>query len=104
MKSIIPPMGNVVKSDIQSHSEIPALEPAVRKIPVQPQPVAAQEPRPTLGRRTSRYDNIAAMLSTPAYQRRNVQFIVDLPSASKETLKDGNEATAPKPSENSLFD
>ena len=104
MKNIIPPMGNVVKSDIQTRSEIPVLEPAVRKISIQPQPVATPEPRPTLGRRTSRYDNIAAMLSTPAYQRRNVQFIVDLPAASKETLKDGNETSTPKPSENSLFD
>ncbi len=83
----------------------PVLEPAAPKPPVrtivEPTPTAA---RPTLGRRSSRYDNIKAVLNTPAYQRRNVKFIVDVPTASKEMLKDENENSAPRPSENSLFD
>jgi hypothetical protein len=106
MKSIIPPMSVPVQTEAQKQEDVPALEPAPRKIipgvvakPVEP------EVRPTLGRRNPRYDNIVAMLNTPAYQRRNVKFIVDVPAASKETLKDENESSASAmPSENSLFD
>lgn len=106
MKSIIPPMSVPVQTEAQKQEDVPALEPAPRKIipgvvakPVEP------EVRPTLGRRNPRYDNIVAMLNTPAYQRRNVKFIVDVPAASKETLKDENESsTSAMPSENSLFD
>lgn len=105
MKGIIPPMSVPVQTQSKSRTDEPMLEPAERKpaIGLQPKPSVA-EVRPTLGRRNSRYDSISAMLSTPAYQRRNVQFIVDLSSTSKEMLKDENEPTAPKPSESSLFD
>ena len=104
LKNIIPPVVAPVQP-IERTNSAPALEPARPKLT--PRPVA--EPtqptaRPTLGRRSSRYDNIKAVLNTPAYQRRNVKFIVDVPAASKETLKDENEIAAPKPSENSLFD
>ncbi len=104
MKPIIPPMTVPVQTDTQKPGDVPVLEPAPRKpISTTPAKPTAPEVRPTLGRRNSRYDNIVAMLNTPAYQRRNVQFIVDVPAASKETLKDEGENVV-KPSENSLFD
>ena len=104
LKNIIPAVVAPVQP-IERTESAPVLEPARPKLTsrpaVEPMPTHA---RPTLGRRSSRYDNIKAVLNTPAYQRRNVKFIVDIPTASKETLKDENEAAAPKPSENSLFD
>ena len=104
---IIPPIPPVVvpESSEGATSNSPVLEPPRSKSSVPPvvetMPMAS---RPTLGRRTSRYDNIKALLDTPAYQRRNVQFIVGVPSASKEVLKDENEPEAPKQGESSLFD
>lgn len=99
----IPPIV-VPESPEGAASNSPVLEPSRSKSSVQPvvetMPMAS---RPTLGQRTSRYDNIKALLDTPAYQRRNVQFIVGVPSASKEMLKDENETEAPKPNEGSLF-
>lgn len=104
MKNIIPPV-TVPVQPAEPVQTAPALEP-VRPKPVSRPVVEVAPPvaRPTLSRRVSRYDNIQAVLNTPAYQRRNVKFIVDVPAASKEMLKDENEIAAPKPSENSLFD
>ena len=104
MKNIIPPV-TVPVQPAEPVPSTPTLEP-VRPKPIQRPAVEVTPPaaRPTLSRRVSRYDNIQAVLNTPAYQRRNVKFIVDMPTASKEMLKDENEIVAPKPSENSLFD
>lgn len=106
MKGIIPPMTVPVHIEEEKSPEGPVLEPvAVRKptTVLQPKSTVA-EARPTLSRRNARYDSIPAMLNTPAYQRRNVQFIVDMTTTSKETLKDESETTTAKPSESSLFD
>ena len=106
MKGIIPPMTVPVHIEEEKSPEGPVLEPvAVRKptTVLQPKSTVA-EARPTLSRRNARYDSIPAMLNTPAYQRRNVQFIVDMTTTSKETLKDESEITTAKPSESSLFD
>ena len=96
---------------------IPVPQPAstVLEVP-KPKPAAApavtlQRPaQPSgqvmLGRRSTRYDNIAAILHTPAYQRRNVKFVIDLPtdSAHKEVLKEETEPNVSNHNENSLFD
>ncbi len=105
MKAIVPPMKMPVKSEQETQADIPVLTPPVRKNTQGPSAVvhAAPEVRPTLGRRTSRYANIRAMLETPAYQRRNVQFIVGVPTASREMLKDENETSTVQQSEGSLF-
>ena len=103
MKSIIPPMTVPVQPNSERHTETPTLEPVRKAAPTLAAKPSVAEPRPTLGSRNSRYENIQALLNTPAYQRRNVKFIVDINSTSKETLKDDNEVTPAKPSENSLF-
>ena len=104
MKNIIPPMSVPVQAEAPKQNDIPVLEPAAsKKIPVVATKTAMPDPIPTLGGRNSRYDNIVAMINTPAYQRRNVKFIVDVPAKSKETLKDETENVASKSSENLLF-
>ena len=103
MKSIIPPMTVPVQPNSERHTDTPTLEPVRKAAPTLAAKPSVAEPRPTLGSRNSRYENIQALLNTPAYQRRNVKFIVDINSTSKETLKDDNEVTPAKPSENSLF-
>jgi hypothetical protein len=105
MKAVIPPMTVPIQPKKSNIEENSTLNPTPQK-PISNTPARslASEPRPMLGKRNSRYDNIEAMLNTPAYQRRNVQFIVNAPTTSKETLKDETESVVTKPSENSLFD
>ena len=59
-----------------------------------------------LGEKSTRYDNIAALLEKPAYQTRNSKFIVEMPSVRKEVLKGDSAATpAEKQEKNgSLFE
>lgn len=74
-------------------------------------PLAAKPaPRPgeqvVLGAKSTRYNNIDALLSKPAYQSRNSKFIVQMSGGRKQVLR--NEAAAQsseeKPDSGSLFD
>ena len=75
-------------------------------------PLAAKSvPRPgeqvVLGAKSTRYNNIDALLSKPAYQSRNSKFIVQMSGGRKEVLRNDSAATqAPeeKPDGGSLFD
>lgn len=105
MKGIIPAMEVPIQSESDKLSEIPVLKPAQQKSTTGIQPrVAAPEVRPTLGQHSSRYKDIGAMLNVPAYQRRNVKFIVDLPSIGKEVIKEESTPTTTTASEGSLFE
>lgn len=104
MKPIIPPLTILSPNNVSSDaSSTPTLQPPVQKSPIATSGATIPEPRPTLGRPSSRYDNIAAVLNTPAYQRRNVQWVVNVQTASKETLREENTTTKTQ-TENSLFD
>jgi len=66
--------------------------------PVVPQQVV-------LGKRSTRYDNIGAMLAHPAYQTRNVRFVVETDSVRhKEVMKDSRDKDVPTEKTGSLFD
>ena len=69
--------------------------------PVQQRPVE----QVILGQKSTRYNNIQELLSKPAYQSRNAQFIVDMPSGRKEVLKEETESVQKKGGQSeSLFD
>ena len=103
MKGIIPPMTVPLQGEVPGSTPTSTLAPATPKSPIVSSIPSISETRPTLGRPSSRYDNIAAMLNTPAYQRRNVQWVVNVQPTSKEVLRDENTPTETQ-TENSLFD
>ncbi len=107
MREVVPPAPPVipVQKPAGAVLEPPQPKPAVPAAAPLQRPVQ-QSSQVMLGRRSTRYDNIAVMLNTPAYQRRNVKFVVDMPTdgAHREVLKDESECSAPKANENSLFD
>ena len=114
MKEVIPAIEPIVTvPEPGPATTMPALDPVKPQKQTVKQPAApavARQQRPSeqvmLGRRSSRYDNINVIINTPAFKRRNVKFIADIPSdgTQREVFKDDSEPAAPKPSENSLFD
>lgn len=105
MKTIIPP-ARVIKP-VQENSSTPIEKPVLEPVgksaakPVQQRPVE----QVILGQKSTRYNNIQELLSKPAYQSRNAQFIVDMPSGRKEVLKEETESVQKKGGQSeSLFD
>ena len=105
MKTIIPP-ARVIKP-VQENSSAPIEKPVLEPVgksaakPVQQRPVE----QVILGQKSTRYNNIQELLSKPAYQSRNAQFIVDMPSGRKEVLKEETESVQKKGGQSeSLFD
>lgn len=91
---------------------LPAKETPAESVLEPIKPLAAKSPqRPgeqvVLGAKSTRYNNIDALLSKPAYQSRNSKFIVQMSGGRKEVLR--NDAAAAqsseeKPDSGSLFD
>ena len=80
-------------------------------IPIKPAAAAAeaQRVRPeqvVLGAKSTRYSNIEALLSRPAYQTRNSKFVVQVSGGRKEVLRDdaSENAHLQEPHGGSLFD
>ncbi|WP_300189348.1 cell division protein FtsZ [uncultured Alistipes sp.] len=80
-------------------------------IPIKPAAAAAeaQRVRPeqvVLGAKSTRYSNIDALLSRPAYQTRNSKFVVQVSGGRKEVLRDdaSENAHRQEPHGGSLFD
>jgi len=83
----------------------PALEPVKPAAPQRaPQRPAEQV---VLGAKSTRYSNIDALLSKPAYQSRNSKFVERVSGGRKEVLRDKtaeNQAPKEEPDSGSLFD
>ena len=108
---VIPPIPPVVARPAAAPAPAPEAKPAAsvrgtspleRAVP--PRQVPPEQVM--LGEKSTRYDNIAALLEKPAYQTRNSKFIVEMPSVRKEVLKGDSAATpAEKQEKNgSLFE
>jgi len=107
MREVVPPAPPVVTVPQPSNTVLEASKPKPAAAPSVPlQRPAQMSGQVMLGRRSTRYDNIGVMLNTPAFKRRNVELVVDLPTdgAHKEVLREDTEPSLPKPNENSLFD
>ena len=59
-----------------------------------------------LGAKSTRYSNIEALLSRPAYQTRNSKFVVQVSGGRKEVLRDdaSENAHRQEPHGGALFD
>ena len=108
---VIPPIPPVVARPAAAPAPAPEAKPAasVRGTSPLERPVPPRQVPPEqvmLGEKSTRYDNIAALLEKPAYQTRNSKFIVEMPSVRKEVLKGDSAATpAEKQEKNgSLFE
>ncbi len=104
MRPIVPPV-RTVKPVPEEPAAAPVLEPI--------KPVSSARPavRPpeqvVLGAKSTRYSNIDVLLAQPAYQSRNVQFVVQIPGGRKEVLREENSDAAERkeePRAGSLFD
>lgn len=80
-------------------------------IPIKPAAAAAETQRVhpeqvVLGAKSTRYSNIDALLSRPAYQTRNSKFVVQVSGGRKEVLRDdaSENAHRQEPHGGSLFD
>ena len=80
-------------------------------IPIKPAAAAAETQRVhpeqvVLGAKSTRYSNIEALLSRPAYQTRNSKFVVQVSGGRKEVLRDdaSENAHRQEPHGGSLFD
>lgn len=95
---VIPPIPPVVARPAAAPAPAPEAKPAasVRGTSPLERPVPPRQVPPEqvmLGEKSTRYDNIAALLEKPAYQTRNSKFIVEMPSVRKEVLKGDSAAT-----------
>ena len=84
---VIPPIPPVVARPAAAPAPAPEAKPAasVRGTSPLERPVPPRQVPPEqvmLGEKSTRYDNIAALLEKPAYQTRNSKFIVEMPSSS----------------------
>ncbi len=105
MKQIIPP-ARTVQPVGAAEPGAPVLEPIKPLAPAKP-----AQPRPgeqvVLGAKSTRYSNIDALLSKPAYQSRNSKFVERVSGGRKEVLRDKtaeNQAPKEEPDSGSLFD
>jgi len=91
---IIPPVPPAIPRSVPAAEEKPAA--SVRTSPLErPAPPRQTPPEQVmLGQKSTRYDNIDALLNKPAYQSRNSKFVAKMPSVRKEVLK-GDAAAAP---------
>lgn len=99
-KGIIAPPMRKVASRKQAECVEESLEPLVlmKSEPVQQPPLE----QVVLGAKNTRYDNIEHLLSKPAYQTRNAEFVVEMPLATsrrKEVLKDDTSTGQPSDDE-----
>ncbi len=103
MKQIIPPARTV--QPVRETPPTPVLEPI--------KPAAASRttaPQPSgqvvLGARPTRYSNIEQLLAKPAYQSRNLKFVVQMPDGRREVLRDDSGDAHPSNEDRggSLFD
>jgi len=104
MRPIVPPVRQV-----KPVSEEPAAASVLEPIkPVSPaRPAARPIEQVVLGAKSTRYSNIDVLLAQPAYQSRNVQFVVQIPGGRKEVLREENGDAAERreePRAGSLFD
>ena len=88
--SPVPPVRGTLLRDKQADMEL---------IPVKQAAAAVETPRVrpeqvVLGAKSTRYSNIEALLSRPAYQTRNSKFVVQVSGGRKEVLRDDAPASA----------
>ena len=82
-----------------------AQDPEQGLVSIKPSPrPAAQPEQVVLGAKSTRYNNIEALLARPAYKTRNAAFVVQASGGRKEVLREEGSAHREEPRSGSLFD
>ena len=82
-----------------------AQDPEQGLVSIKPSPrPAAQPEQVVLGAKSTRYNNIEALLARPAYKTRNSAFVVQASGGRKEVLREEGSAHREEPRSGSLFD